>query len=287
MSNDQRQMMRLARTRQNSADVGACGPMYNPTTQTAVSSSKLARLGISGVPANQAAGCMTPPGPIPPNLMVKDGAIATQCTSPITLRFGVDSAGNIYNVAAVGAASVEATVVGADAIASQAFAATQLIGDQIQFRSSNGVISGFGVRTFGLNIPAQLKLSATTSNGNPNNTNFNDGTSQPGFVFLTSLQAGDSDIEHLLGNVDQAFYNTASCFCPLPADLCFSVTNPLRIRARSAGVPGANGTGTYNDGLGNEADERVAPLNITLWSTKLQSLNACGPTAAYAGMIGR
>jgi len=287
MSNENRQMMRLARTRQNSTDVGACGPMYNPAGQAAASSQQLARLGISGVPANAASGCVTPPGPIPPGLQVKDGAIATQCTSPITLRFGVDSAGNIYNVAAVGAASVEAAVAGADAIASQQFAQTQLIGDQIQFRSSNGVISGFGVRTFGLNIPEQLKTSATTSNGIANTTPFNDVTSQPGFVFLTSLQAGDSDIEHLLGQVDQAFYNTASCFCPLPADLCFSVTNPLRIRARAAGAPGPNGTGTHSDGAGTTADERVAPLNITLWSTKLQSLNACGPTAAYAGMIGR
>jgi hypothetical protein len=193
----------------------------------------------------------------------------------------VDSEGNAYNAAAIGAVAANATIADptGEMAASQTFAQSQLIGLEFATRTNTGVVSAFGFRALGLSIGTNVALSATTVGALVNNAN-NQNQGQPGAVALTSVSAGDLMTNNIVGQVDLAFYQTSSCFCPTPSDICYSTSNALRIAAR------ATGSSNFDDGAGSTATERVVPVYLTIWGTKLQSINACGPTAAYAGLMG-
>jgi len=98
MNEQVQQMMALARQQQAVAqqgvDVGACGPM-------AVSAG-IAGLGQGGFPAG-VQGCAPAPA-VPAGMLQQNCSVYQECFVPLGIRFGVDTAGNIYPANQIGLA---------------------------------------------------------------------------------------------------------------------------------------------------------------------------------------
>ena len=84
--------------------------------------------------------------------------------------------------------------------------------------------------------------------------------SPPNNVFLTSVTSGDADTNFLLSDVDLATYNTTDCFCRCDWG-CASITNPARFQARASDAAGT----------------LVVGVRFTLWGTRANAMNSCGP----------
>ncbi|MCK5649752.1 MAG: hypothetical protein KAJ42_00175 [Gemmatimonadetes bacterium] len=80
------------------------------------------------------------------------------------------------------------------------------------------------------------------------------------FVVIESVITGDSDWNHLLGPVDPATWNVDECFCPVNWG-CISITNPLRITARSIDTIATT----------------ILPVRGTAWGIRRASVGTCGP----------
>ena len=81
----------------------------------------------------------------------------------------------------------------------------------------------------------------------------------PNIAEFNVVQTGDSDWNHMLGNVDVATWNTTECFCPVNWG-CISITNPLRIQARAV----AGG-------------DTVQGVRGACWGIRRSSVGTCGP----------
>lgn len=81
----------------------------------------------------------------------------------------------------------------------------------------------------------------------------------PNQVVFTSVSSADSDTNYLQSETDCATWNTTDCFCRVDWG-CVSITNPIRIQARSIGDPSL-----------------IVAVRGTLWGTRASSLNSCGP----------
>jgi len=81
----------------------------------------------------------------------------------------------------------------------------------------------------------------------------------PNVAEFNVVQTGDSDWNHMLGNVDVATWNTTECFCPVNWG-CISITNPLRIQARALTGGGV-----------------VQGVRGACWGIRRSSNGSCGP----------
>lgn len=98
MNEQVQQMMALARAQQAPAqqqgvDVGACGPM---------ALGGMAGLGQAAFPGG-VQGCGPAPA-VPAEMLQQAGSVYQECFVPLGIRFGVDSAGNIYPASLIGGA---------------------------------------------------------------------------------------------------------------------------------------------------------------------------------------
>jgi len=82
---------------------------------------------------------------------------------------------------------------------------------------------------------------------------------EPNVAEFNVVQTGDSDWNHMLGNVDVATWNTTECFCPVNWG-CISITNPLRIQARALTGGGV-----------------VQGVRGACWGIRRSSNGSCGP----------